>query len=178
MTTLGQLTSDWERTQHWPMVDFFRLRCQDFRCRVGDISMRNGHYLVLKVETPALTDGAHGDPIHLPGTHTVKSTRSMVCIRGLVLRSGTPYLKRGLRWTENPVTKRPRSEVCDLGIVEPQVQAGEGIIYQSYNAGKIRVNGLTQPLVIVREIDVECHFPREMMRHVDIGDFAKSKPAA
>jgi co-chaperonin GroES (HSP10) len=57
------------------------------------------------------------------------------------------------------------------------ISVGDGIIYNSYNVGKVKLIDCDEELVIVRSIDIEAVFPMESVDTVQVGDHAMTTAA-
>jgi len=179
---------DWAAVQRMTWEELQALETEYGR-PISSFHMRNGHYLVLKVEIETMTDGTHGEPIALAGTTKRKSVGNLHAVRGLVLRATSRFVvkraRKKYRWKWKWAGKmQPRLNRegywVPYNVVEKdaEVQVGEGVVYNSYNVGKISVEGLRDPLVIVREMDIVASFDREYMANVDLTDLALRESAA
>lgn len=131
--------------------------------RVGDLRMMNGNHLVQKLRMDNELEFSSGKKMLLPDVHTRKSIGNLVAIKGLVIVPSIPWrpkvLKTKYEYSEIHGTPIPKSKVVNTGaLVSTSLQSGDGIVYNSYNIGKIEVVGLDEPLVIIREIDMMSQF--------------------
>lgn len=154
----------------------------DLGCTVDQLRFVGGHMLVRKLRVPDTSSGEFGRRIHLPGVFVRRSVKNLTLIKAEIIRESEPWLSRhtgkrvvGLdtktgRWVYKYPTKP--------GVIVPPVaRIGEGILYNGYNVGAVRVYGLEEPLVIVRAIDIEAVFPMACVHEIQIGDFALSRRA-
>ena len=181
-------------------VDYFLDLETDFGCQVRDLRMKNNHYLLWKIPMEAMSDGSHGDQIHLPDIHRRRKIGNLVTILGFViLKTGTYFPKftkhdierenqemqiavweaevaekRGEKAQQ--YTPRPHFKVkMGNNRVPGDIEPGDAVVYNSYNIGQIEACGLREPLCIVRGIDVESVFPAEGASQVELGDFAMTR---
>jgi len=179
---------DWQAIQGMTWEEIQALQTEYGR-PVSAFRMTNGNNLVMKVEIEAMTDGTHGESIALAGTTMRKSVGNLHAVRGLVLRNSAPFVVKSARkkhrwkwgWAGKMHVREKREHYWvpyRIAVTEPALHENEGIVYTSYNVGKIAVEGLRDPLVIVREMDVVAAFDREYMADVDLTDLAMRESAA
>jgi hypothetical protein len=135
--------------------------------RIRDLELLNGHHLVYKLPIE------DKDQVLLPDEFKKKSIKNVTMIRGLVLRVSAPFARKRTKkyWVwdskkEDMVHKWRLHE--GIKLFPPDIQEGHGILYASYNVGKIKANGITEPLVIIRDIDVLATFPISESKRVDL----------
>jgi co-chaperonin GroES (HSP10) len=138
---------------------------------VRKLRMRGGHNLLMKLRIPGSTDKG----LLLPDRFTRRSIENVVSTKGLVVIASEPFrpklLKTKYKWNNALSCPTPHSETRDAQfMVESSVQAGDHVLYTSYNIGKVEVVGLDEPLVIVREIDIIASFAADYDSHVELGD--------
>lgn len=155
----------------------------EFGAPVRDLCLRNGHHLAVKLMTPEMSSGNHGSSIILPTDMRRKSVGNLAIIRALILRVSEPYRTKHARkewyWDQkDPIvtpdgpipqhkfrwkTRTGRKDVISV------VQPGDCILYNSYNAAKVGVEG-HDPLVIIRDIDITARYDAGV--RVELGDHA------
>lgn len=154
--------------------DYLGLECGN-GWKIRDFEPANGTHLVLKIEMSSLTPGG----VVLPPQFTKRSLKSLVNILGFVLRESRPYrrkiAKKSWVWDDKSDRWKPEYKVRDTNReYPPDVRAGDGILYGSYNVGRFQFRdpSVHGEVVLVREIDIEGHFPIEDLERVALSDFA------
>jgi len=138
--------------------------------KVKDFSPIQGHHLVMKIPDKERI-------VALPEKYLTRTIRNIVYIRGLVLRSTGPFTRKYSRklWKWNPKKEdfEVKWRVTEAKIPSPsEISPGDGIVYNSYNVGKVRVKGVREPLVIVRELDIWAKFPYKDVYRIDLTEQA------
>jgi hypothetical protein len=151
-------------------LEYFHTLTADQGWKVGDYLPINGHHLVYKIPV----DQETGKGIVLPEQYRRKATKNVVMIRGFVLRASAPWnrkhSKKRMIWDNQTESWKADWDVWDAAEPRPSdFEDGVGILYNSYNVGKVKVRGLPEPLVVVRDIDVEAIFPIETAGRVGLG---------
>jgi hypothetical protein len=142
----------------------------EFGVPVKKIRLLNGHNLVYKIPR-ADTTGS----LKLPDTYVRKSVRNLIAIKGLVIKVTEPYRPKVSKiiYVYNSAYNEqlPRSIVKDCKKpIEAVLTPGEFIVYNSYNVGMVAVEGLPEPLVIVRDIDLFVAYQAAVDGTVELGD--------
>jgi hypothetical protein len=146
---------------------------------LSQIRMQNGNHLVMKVVAPPMTSGSNGVAIALTQQTRKTSVGNLSMIRGLVVKGSESYRRRRSKKyfideydpIDNIFKPKLKWRVTRGNDRFPAgIQTGDAIIYNSYNLGRLRVDGLVSPLVIVREMDILATFPRELMDQITVGD--------
>ena len=164
-------------------LDDLLSRQTEYGCTVSSLRLLSDHYLVQKIRIESMSEGQHGVRIHLPGTHTKRSTANMVLIKARVVRASEPFLsvhpqKRIVAWDSNHGQFRYKTPL-KYGVLQgPRVLPGEGVFYTGFNEGKVAVEGLDEPLFFIRGIDIEAAIPAEAIDQVQVGDFAMSRSSS
>jgi hypothetical protein len=137
-------------------LSFFMDLEADGGVKVRDYRLQNGHYLVFKIPMADLTSGVV--PLVLPDIYKKRAVKNVVAIKGFVLRSSEPYCpvraKTYWEWDEKAGQQMPKHKLKTFPQTEAEVRPGDCVLYSSYNIAHIAVNGLLDPLVIIREIDM------------------------
>lgn len=139
----------------------------EFGWKLRDVTTFNGHHLVYKV--PTQETGL----VILPDLYKKKSVKNIVMIRGFVICSSGPFnrksAKRTYVWDRKAEQNKLKWVVREANNPFPsEVQPGDGILYMSYNVGKVKVVGMSEPLVMVREIDIVAKFPSNQAQMVGL----------
>lgn len=147
----------------------------DLGCIVRKIQLRNGHYLIKKESIPEKVS-----LLSMPEIVLRKSVTNLVVIKGRIIIASAPYQpwvqQSVYEWNEavGQQLRREKPIRC-AEVVDPPLRSGDGVMYQSYNVGKVRVEGLDEELVIVRDIDILCSFDWKHQRKVQVSDFALTR---
>lgn len=135
--------------------------------KVRDCFPIQGHHLVYKVPVEKI------GIIHLSEGLAKKSIRNIMMIRGLVIKASPPfrrvYSKKSVIWDNEKsdwAVKWPKQ--YGRGEYPSDVKDGDAIMYMSYNVSKIRVHGLREPLVVIRDLDVVSTFDIEDIDRVGL----------
>jgi hypothetical protein len=157
-------------------------RITEFRCRVRDLKLLNNNYLVQKIRINSIHTIANGINLLLPDIFTKKSVGNLVQIRALVIKASMPFVskhvgKRYLGLDAKSCSYQYMYPIRNGTVQQPVVNEGDCIIYNGYNVGKVEVEGLDDPLVIVRGIDIEATFPSDCTDRVTLGDLAMARAA-
>lgn len=155
-------------------------RTTSLGCKLKDIRLQNGHCLVLKVRSATTSKGG----IELPDTFTKKSVGNLKALKGVILSASQPYRRHSKyrkvefshAYGESIWRSHPRKcggmSVFASAECPPAVTDGDAVVYNSYNVGKIQVDGCEEDVCIVRECDILCRFPAEKIDDVNLSDFA------
>ncbi len=152
---------------------------------VRSTSMRNGHYLVQKYCKDNRTSGG----LYLPDIHVKRTISNLHAIIGRIIIPSAPwkyhhqfpFSKKSPyegqsgehideiqhRWKNKQKYRKENSEkICD-----PKDLAQDShMVYNSYNVARILVEGLIEPLVVVRYVDIELLIPKGELSKVTLGD--------
>lgn len=165
----------------------FLSRDTEYGCKVKDLQPKNGTYLIWKIPMSEESSGKQGAKIYLAPQFRRRQVRNLVSILGFVVSVSEPFrmLHSRKKWVSLPEaeaakdglpgTIRPRYTVRHGVVTNPQVKAGDCVVYSSYNLGRVNVIGLDEPLVVVREIDVLARFPVEKIEDYELADFALTR---
>jgi len=155
-------------------LSFFLDLETDGGVKVRDYRLQNGHFLVYKIPMGDFTKGVV--PIKLPDQFKKRAVKNVVAIKGFVLRSSEPYCpvraKTYWVWDEKAGQEMPRHKLKTLPRTDAEVQPGDCILYNSYNIAQIKAQGLLEPLVIIREIDMLATWSPGDDDSVDLADHA------
>lgn len=141
---------------------------------VRDFRLQNGHLLIYKIPMDEFTAGVV--PLKLPDKYRTRAIRNVVAIKGFVVRSSEPYCPQRAKtswvWDKKAGQSMPKHTLITFPRVEAEVQAGDCVMYNSYNIAHIRVTGLVEPLVIIREIDMFAVWDPKYNKEVELSDHA------
>lgn len=165
-------------------LDFFLSLETESGIPVRDIRLQGGHHLSYKIMDPEASAGLHGMPIIMPKQYRRRSVGNLAAIRAFMIATSCPFrrkhARRELYWDfedtysderGNPIPKqKARWKVREGAMKAPRVRPGECIIYNSYNLAKIACIGLAEPLVIIRDLDIDVIFPKDLS--VGLGEHA------
>jgi hypothetical protein len=145
--------------------------------KVKDIRMMNGHNLVCKTQMADMTPGR----IVLPNKYRKKSICNLVAVKGLLVTVSEPYrpkiVKTTMKYSEAFGHEIPQHKTVDLDKILPSVMvAGECILYNSFNMGRVEVPGLDDGLIMVRDCDVLAAWDADLDDTIELSDFAMSRP--
>ena len=137
---------------------------------LGNFCSINGHHLVYKIPVADTTELG----IALPEYYRKKATKNVVMIRGFVICASLPwhrkYTHKRMVWDIKTESWKTVWRVWDSAIPQPSdFGSGIGVLYNSYNVGKVKVPGLPEPLVVVRDIDVEATFSIDSTSRIHLG---------
>lgn len=143
--------------------------------KIRNMLLREGHYLVWKIPM------ADNPFISLPDQYRAKAVRNIVSIKGFVVKASMPWrpkvAKRYWEWDKDQEMDMPKYKtVTQPCLKEPEVQAGECILYNSYNIARIEV-GLEEPLVVIRECDIIAAWDPKDDHRVSLGDHTMDQQA-
>jgi hypothetical protein len=152
-------------------LDYFYGLDTELGWKVGDFQPINGHHLVYKIP---LGETFAGSRIILPPEVQRKATRNVTMIRGFVLKTSGPWhrkrpLKRIVWDNEGDCWKVDWTILEAKDPLETDIPLGCCALYTSYNMGRIKVRGLGDPLVVVREIDIDAIFDPKEIERVALG---------
>jgi len=113
-------------------------------------------------------------PILLPDQYKKRAIKNVIAIKGFVLRATAPYgtirAKQYWVWDEKAGQEMPRYKTKTLPKANPEVKAGDCVLYNSYNIAHVFVQGLPDPLVIIREIDMFTVWDPKDDATIELGD--------
>lgn len=153
------------------LADFADLQTE-FGVPVRNLRLKGGHYLVYKVPM------ADNPFFVLPDVYKSRAVKNIVAIKGFVLRSSEPFhpkkAKRYWEWDmkQDPPVEMPKYKTVTLPETEASVQPGDCVLYNSYNIAKVAVEGHTEPLVIIRDVDLLATWRPEVDSRVALSDHA------
>jgi hypothetical protein len=155
-------------------LDYFYGLETEMGWKVSDFQPINGHHLVYKIP---LGETFAGSRIILPKGVQRKATGNVTMIRGFVLKTSGPWhRKRPIKrivWDNKAESFKVDWKILEAREpLETDIPAGCCALYSSYNMGKIRVRGLDEPLVVVREIDIDAIFAPVAIERVALGNKA------
>lgn len=169
-------------------LEYFLDQESELGHKIRDYELLGGTYLVYKIPMEEESKGKHGKKIHLAPGFRRRAVGNRIVIRGLVIRSSLPFnrITAKKRWVNLrpevaemdglPGTARLKYKAqINAKLSRPQVEPGQGILYNSYNLCHIDLPDVDGELVIVREIDVFAAFPIESVDRYELGDFALSR---
>jgi len=146
----------------------------DAGVRVRNLRLQNGNFLVYKIPMDDFTKGVV--PLALPDQYKKRAIKNVVAIKGFVLRSSEPYnvvrAKQYWVWDEKAGQQMPRYKLKTLPKVKAEVKPGDCVLYNSYNVAHIKVSGLVEPLVVIREIDMLAVWSPKDNDAVELSDHA------
>jgi hypothetical protein len=155
-------------------LDFFLDLETDGGVKVRNYRLLGGHYLVHKIEMNDTTDGVV--PIVLPDQFKNRAIKNVVAIKGFVLRSSAPYqqvrAKKSFAWNEAAGQEMPVYTPHFLPVTEAEVTPGQCLLYNSYNVAFVSAQGLLEPLVVIREVDILAVWDPEDNDAVSLSDHA------
>lgn len=157
-------------------LSFFHELTTETGCKVSDIQPLNGHFLIYKIMLPKKSDGG----ITLPYHYRRRSIKNVSMILGFVLKSSQPWRRKFNRktmvWDHRTESWKANWKVWDGKESYPSdIPEGVGVFYNSYNVGKLKVQGLDEPLVHIRHIDILATFPIENWSDVQVGGKAMER---
>jgi hypothetical protein len=139
----------------------------EYGWKLRDVELFYGHHLVYKIPTQET------GKVILPDIYKKKSVKNIVMIRGFVIRTSNPFNRKIAR--KDYIWDRKAGQLALKWVVREannpipsDVRPGDGILYMSYNVGKVKVVGMSEPLVMVREIDVVARFPSNQAQRVGL----------
>lgn len=142
--------------------------------KLRDFRLQNGHFIIYKIPMDDFTKGAV--PILLPDQYKKRAIKNVIAIKGFVIRASEPYgtvrAKQYWVWDEKAGQEMPRYKIKTLPRAEPEVKAGDCVLYNSYNIAHLSVKGLLDPLVIIREIDMLTVWDPADNDAIELGDHA------
>lgn len=139
--------------------------------RVRDVNLVNGHHLIYKIPLGEKSKGG----ITLPPQYRKKATRNVIMILGYVVGVSNPWRRKHNRkylvWDKIGETWKTEWKVWDGKAVLPaDFEAGSCVLYNTYNVGKVKSPELSDPLVVVRDIDIAAHFSVGDLERVKLGE--------
>lgn len=150
-----------------------KLRAEDFlelRTNTGvpvkNIEMMNGHYLIYKIPV-------EGRILDLPDEFKSKSIKNVLMVRGLVIKSSSPFRRKRAKpyfvWDNEKKDWVVKYKTLEGSESFPSaVPEGKCVLYNSYNVGRIKVNCVNEPLVVVRDIDIDAWFEPSKIGMIDL----------
>jgi len=142
---------------------------------VRNIRMQGGHFLVYKIpmgDSPNLL---------LPDMYKKKAIKNIVSIKGFVIRATEPFCPKKAKqywvWDKDQEMEVPKYRTISLPRRESEVEAGVCILYSSYNVGKVTVQDMYEPLVIIREVDILASWAPEEDSKITLGDHTMDQKA-
>ena len=155
-------------------LDFFLDLETEAGWKVRDFLPLNGHHLVYKIP---LSETVADSPIILPKAVQKKAVKNLTMIRGFVIRASAPWgRKRPVKrvvWDNETGSWSVKWDLRESSQCFPSdLPSGACVLYNSYNVGQVKVRGLEDPLVVVREIDVDAVFQPEEIERVCLGSRA------
>jgi len=152
-------------------LDHFLELETDYGWKIKDADLMGGHHIVYKIP---MDDHS---VIALPESFKRKATANICLIRGLIIKTSRPFRRvratKTFQWSnkdEQMVVKWVTVEGTKH--VPTDIRAGSGILYSSYNVGRIPVKGLSEPLVVVRDVDIMAAFDMADAKSVVLPDKA------
>ncbi len=154
-------------------LDYFLDLNTDLGWKIRDFEPINGHHLVYKIPIPERTSGN----IILPPGVRKKAVRNVTMIRGFVLRASAPWRrKRSIKrivWDQEGDCWKVDWKILEgAKALDSDISAGSGVLYTSYNMGKVFTPALPEPLVVIREIDIDAAFAPGEISRVNLGQKA------
>lgn len=150
-------------------LDFFLRLKTASGLPLNKLKMRGGHYLVFKCPM------AENPYLQLPDSFKSRAIKNIVAIKGFVVIASQPWhpvvAKRYWEWDKTSGMEMPRYKTVTMDVAkDAEVKAGQCILYNSYNIGKVKVNGLIEELVIIREIDMMASWSPKVNDTIDLPD--------
>ncbi len=145
--------------------------------KVSQVRPQSSHHLVFKLPMDALSRGSGGTKIALPDSYTRRAVANAYAIFGWVIAASEPY-NYLVKENVSVLTAQGRQEqtrIVSEACVESEVRAGDGIMYTSYNRGKVRTVPGHEQLVLVREVDVLATFDMQDFASLELGDIALTR---